>query len=79
MMQEIASLCQDDRSGTDDGEDTLNVSTIELRKPLDSTEFNEADQAEINALISQFMKIDLKTMADVLSKLQSFYLTQKHH
>lgn len=68
MMTEINSLCNDDlmRSGDDE---TLNMSNIDMKKQADINDFNSTDNGEMNALVTQFLKIDTVLMGDLLNKM----------
>ena len=80
LLQEITSLCQDDKieDGKDSGDeggctskedDIFNMSTIPPAR-LQESEFNSNENMEINALISQFTKVDMRLSMDILDKMK---------
>lgn len=96
LLQEITSICQDDKPPTvhrqeqtnshggllfaggselqntsgEQGkeEDIFNMSQIIHR--ANETEFNVAENVELNQLISQFTKVDLRVMEEILEKMR---------
>lgn len=68
MMTEINSLCNDELIRSADDE-TLNMSNIDAKRHNDINDYSANDNAEINALVTQFSKIDTVVMHDLLNKM----------
>lgn len=67
-MTEINSLCNDELIRSADDE-TLNMSNIDAKRHNDINDYSANDNAEINALVTQFSKIDTVVMHDLLNKM----------